>query len=99
MCGWRMRISRPLRRTRVLEIANECPHRGFVHPLIRDAQGQASLIRLAKETAPGLLVTASGLGDGVIHREVAEACDFLTPHWNGTKGEDIPARVTALRRF
>ena len=27
------------------------------------------------------------------------ACDFLTPHWNGTKVEDIPARVKALARF
>jgi CubicO group peptidase (beta-lactamase class C family) len=83
----------------VLEVANEYPHRGFVHRVIRDAGGQASLIRLVKQTAPELLVTASGNGDGSIHPEVAEACDFLTPHWNGTKVEDIPARVAALKRF
>lgn len=83
----------------VVEIANEYPHRGFVHPIIRDPKGQASLIRLARETAPGLLVTASGYGDGKVHEEVAEACDFLTPHWNGTRVEDIPARVSALKRW
>jgi len=83
----------------LLEIANEYPHKGFVHTLIRDAKGQASLLRLAKETAPALLVTASGYGDGRIHPDVAEACDFLTPHWNSTKVEDIPARVAALNRF
>jgi len=83
----------------VLEIANEYPHGGFVHALIRDSKGQASLIRLAQETAPGLLVSASGYGDGAIHPEVAEAADFLLPHWNGTKVEQIPARIAALKRF
>lgn len=83
----------------VVEIANEYPHKGFAHPIIRDAKGMAGLIRLGKETAPGLLFTASGYGDGKVHPEVAEACDFLTPHWNGTKVEDIAARVAALKRF
>jgi CubicO group peptidase (beta-lactamase class C family) len=83
----------------LIEIANEYPHQGFVHDVIRDAKGQAGLIRLARETAPGLLFTASGYGDGKVHPEVAEACDFLTPHWNGTRVEDIPARVQELRRY
>ncbi len=82
-----------------VEVANEYPHKGFAHPVIRDPKGQASLIRLVRETAPDLLVTASGYGDGKIQAEVAEACDFLTPHWNGTKVEDIPARVADLKRF
>lgn len=83
----------------VLEIANEYPHRGFVHAIIRSPAGQASLIRLAKKTAPRLLVTASGYGDGNVHSEVAEACDFLTPHWNGTHVRDIPGRIAALKRY
>lgn len=83
----------------VLEVANEYPHKGFAHDIIRSPAGQAGLIRLAQATAPGLLVTASGYGDGRVHAEVATACDFLTPHWNGTKVEDIPARVAALREF
>jgi hypothetical protein len=47
------------------------------------------------------LVTASGYGDGKIHPEVAEACDFLKPHWNGTNVEHIPApdlRTTGVWR-
>lgn len=83
----------------VVEIANEHPHPGFVHPVIRRPQGMASLIGLAKQTVPGLLVTASGLGDGRIAPEVAAACDFLTPHWNGTRVEDIAERIAELRRF
>ena len=83
----------------LLEIANEYPHSGFAHRLIRDPQGQASLIQLAQATLPGLLVTASGYGDGQIAPEVARACDFLTPHWNGVRIEDIPARVSALKHY
>jgi len=82
----------------VVEIANEYPHGGFQHGIIRSGKGQASLIRLAKSTAPRLLVTASGYGDGRIHPEVAEACDFLTPHWNGTRIGDIPVRVAELKK-
>ncbi len=83
----------------VVEIANEFPHHGFVHSVIRDAKGQARLIRLARKTMPGLLVTSSGYGDGKIDPEVAEACDFLTPHWNGMKVGEIADRVAALKRF
>ena len=83
----------------LLEIANEYPHNGFVHALIRDPKGQAGLIRLAKETAPGLLVSASGYGDGLVHKEVAEAADFLLPHWNGTKVGQIAGRIATLKKF
>ncbi|MEZ5944461.1 MAG: serine hydrolase [Planctomycetaceae bacterium] len=83
----------------LIEIANEFPHNGFRHEVIRSAKGQASLLRLAKSTSPKLLVTASGYGDGKVHPEVAEACDFLTPHWNGTRVADIPTRVAELKRY
>lgn len=83
----------------LLEIANEYPHTGFVHGLIRHPKGQASLIRLAQEAAPGWLVSASGYGDGQVHAEVADAADFLLPHWNGTKVGQIPARVAILKEF
>ena len=68
----------------LLEIANEFAHAGFDHPIIRRATGQVELMALARRTAPGLLVSASGLGDGSLPREVAEAADFLLPHFNGT---------------
>ncbi len=83
----------------MIEVANEYPHRGFVHAVIRDHSSQAELIRLAKQTAPELLITASGYGDGRIAPQVAQACDFLAPHWNGTKVDQIAARVEALRPY
>jgi len=83
----------------LIEVANEYPHNGFVHPVIREHASQASLIRLAKATASELLITSSGYGNGQIAPEVAEACDFLTPHWNGTKVNEIGQRIASLKRF
>ena len=83
----------------VLEIANEFPHPGFDHAVIREAAGQVALMGVARAAAPGLLVSASGLGDGVVPREVAETADFLLPHFNGTVVGDIPERLAELRRY
>jgi hypothetical protein len=83
----------------VLEVANEFPHKGFVHQSIRSPAGHASFLALVKRVAPSLLVTSSGYGDGSIAPEVAEACDFLTPHWNGIVVERIPDRIAKLKRF
>jgi CubicO group peptidase (beta-lactamase class C family) len=83
----------------VLEIANEFGHGGFDHRLLRTAAGLVELIRLAKRVYPDLLVSTSGLGDGTVPKEVARAADFLLIHFNGTRIEDIPARVQALKEF
>jgi CubicO group peptidase (beta-lactamase class C family) len=83
----------------LLEVANEFPHAGFDHGVIRGTTGQVELMQVARAAAPGLLVSASGLGDGVLPREVAEASDFLLPHFNGTAVRDIPARLADLRRY
>ena len=48
----------------VVEIANQFGHSGFDHRLLKNPEGVAELIRLAKRTAPDLLVSASGYGDG-----------------------------------
>lgn len=58
-----------------------------------------TLVKLAKLTAPELMVTTSGYGNGAIDPAVAEACDFLTPHWNCTKVDEIGQRITKLKRF
>jgi hypothetical protein len=83
----------------VLEVANEFGHGGFDHRLLRTAAGQVELIGLAKKTHPGLLVSTSGLGDGTVPREVGRAADFLLVHFNGTKIEDMPARIKGLGEF
>lgn len=83
----------------VLEINNEYPHEGFDHRLLRTPEGVAELIRLAKQAAPGLLVSSSGYGDGHLAEPVARASDFLLIHFNGTPLDAIPERIVALRQF
>ncbi|MBP7141939.1 MAG: hypothetical protein KBA71_08530 [Opitutaceae bacterium] len=84
----------------LVEVANEHAHGGFkTAPVIQTASGQANLLRLVKHIAPHLLVTASGYSSGRVSTVVADACDFLSPHWNLAKLEDIPSRIEMLRRF
>ena len=83
----------------VLEIANEYGHPGFHHRLLARPEGIAELVRLAKRAAPGLLVSASGLGNGATDTPAAEAADFLLIHFNTTRLEDIPRRITALKPY
>lgn len=92
-------VARSRFRNVVLEITNEFGHRGFNHPILKTATGQAALITLAKRTAPGLLVSTSGLGDGRMPPEVAGVADFLTPHLNTTNINDVAARIADLRRY
>lgn len=83
----------------VLEIANEFGHDGFNHELLKTPDGIAGLIHLAKRTAPGLLVSASGLGDGRLADPVAQASDFLLVHFNSTPIKDIPLRIATLKKY
>jgi len=83
----------------VLEIANEFNHSGFDHAILRKPEGQVELIRLAKKTSPKLLVSTSGLGNGRLPESVARASDFLLIHFNGTKLDDIPKRIQALKKY
>ena len=83
----------------VLEIANEFGHAGFDHPLLRSAEGQVELIRLAKQTAPDLLVSSSGPGNGRIPDKVARESDFLLPHFNDTPLAAIGERAAALKSY
>lgn len=83
----------------VLEIANEFGHGGFDHGLLKTPEGVAELIGLAKQTWPSLLVSASGLGDGLLSDRVARASDFILIHFNGTAVGDIPARIAAMKIY
>lgn len=83
----------------LLEIANEFPHGGFGHRVLRTPGGQVTLLRAVKQTAPGLLVSTSGLGNGKLPDAVARECDFLLIHFNGTRLDDIGERIAALKRF
>lgn len=83
----------------VLEVANEFPHKGFNHAMLRSPAGEVELVRLAKATNPKLLVSTSGIGNGKLPDEVAEASDFLLIHYNGVPIDQAAARIRALKRF
>jgi CubicO group peptidase (beta-lactamase class C family) len=83
----------------MLEVANEFSHAGFDHRILKTADGEAELIALAKQTAPKLLVSTSGMGSGRLPDEVAKAADFLLIHFNSTPLGQIPARIADLRKF
>jgi CubicO group peptidase (beta-lactamase class C family) len=82
----------------VLEIANEFGHNGFDHPILRTPDGQVELIRLAKQTAPGLLVSTSGLGGGRLHEKARQAADFLLIHLNNTSLEKFATVWPELKK-
>ncbi|TVS18289.1 MAG: hypothetical protein EA424_11155 [Planctomycetaceae bacterium] len=83
----------------VLEIANEFGHSGYNHRILRTPEGQVELIELARREHPKLLISTSGLGHGRLPKPVAEASDFLLPHFNDTRLVDIPARIKALKPY
>ena len=83
----------------VIEIANEYDHKGFDHDIIKTVEGEIELIRLAKQTAPDFLVSTSGLGHGRMNDRIAQEADFILIHFNGTKVEDIPKRIQALKKY
>ena len=85
----------------VLEIANEYGHRGFDHAILKSDEGMASLVQLAKRTAPRLLVGASEKGGHGAYpagflEHVVPASDFLLVHLNVTPLAGVPARLAQL---
>ena len=67
----------------IIEVANEMNIGAFEkHPLIREPEGMALLLDLAREESGGLPCGCSG-GGGYRNREVAEASDVILIHGNG----------------
>jgi len=83
----------------MIEIANEYPHGGFDHKIIKDSHGEAELISLAHSTAPGLLVSTSGIGDGLFHPELCGVADFILIHGNGCNPDEYEGKVNALKKY
>ncbi len=81
----------------LLEIANECDHRGYDHAIIRPPR-VVELVRLAKERSSGqLLVSVSFCGGSIPPDEVLRAVDFVLVHGNGQTPERIREMVRTIR--
>lgn len=87
----------------VLEVSNEFAHSGFSKWVdgewLKSVEGQVELIKEVKATAPGLLVSTSGMGEGQIPSLIAEAADFILLHFNSIPVSLIPERVAEARRY
>ena len=67
----------------IIEVANEMNIGAFGrHPIIREPEGMAALLDLAREESGGIPGGCSG-GGGFRNREVAEASDVILIHGNG----------------
>ncbi len=87
----------------ILEISNEYRHSGFRRWVDGDwltsEDGQAELIRRAKNRNPDLLVSTSGMGDGRFHETLAREADFILIHFNHTWLDEIPSRIKDLKKY
>ncbi|MEX2232903.1 MAG: Ig-like domain-containing protein [Cyclobacteriaceae bacterium] len=87
----------------VLEISNEYAHGGYNKwkdgEWLKSVDGQVELIRHAKNLAPNLLVSTSGMGSGLSTEPLARAADFIVIHFNRTPLSLIPERVMHARSF
>src|SRR5262249_23667964 len=83
----------------VVEIANEYGHSGFDHAILRSPSGVASLIKLAKQTAPGIMVTASGYGTGTLSPEIIAAADILMIHLNSVQPGGYASKINARKSY
>lgn len=87
----------------VLEVSNEYAHGGYCDwkdgDWLASPEGQVELMRVARDAAPGLLVSTSGMGDGTVNEAIAGAADFLLIHLNGTPLGEFAARLELARRY
>lgn len=81
----------------LLEISNEYAHGGFKNwnagEWLLSVPGQVELIHHAKAVSPNLLVSTSGMGNGLIPPDIAHAADFILIHFNNTPVAEIPDKI------
>ncbi len=87
----------------VLEVSNEYRHGGYRNwpdgEWLLSEAGQVELIQLAKKVYPELLVSTSGMGNGLYHNELAVAADFLLIHFNNTSLEHYEEKINDLKKY
>jgi len=83
----------------LIEVANEMNIGSFKeHAIIREPEGMASLIDLAREASGGMAVGCSG-GGGYRNREVAEASDYILIHGNGQSRQKYYEMVQEVKSW
>jgi hypothetical protein len=82
----------------LLEVADDHLQAGYDHEKLHDPTLVASLIRAAREAAPGLLISASGAPNGRVNHLVAGASDFLLLHFHRVPSEQVFRRSASAAK-
>ena len=82
----------------IIEIANEYVHSGF-RDFIKSEDGEIELMNIVRSTAPGLIVSTSGIGNCRFHEKLCEAADFIMIHGNGCDPNIYEERINALKKY
>ena len=83
----------------IIEVANEQDIPPFKeHPIIREPEGMAMLIDLARQESGGLPVGCSGGGNSA-YRQICEASDVILIHGNGCSRQKLYELIKKARSY
>ena len=82
----------------IIEIANEYVHKGFAD-IIRSEDGEIELMNIVRSTAPGLIVSTSGIGNCLFHEKLCEAADIILIHGNGSSPDIYHEKVNGYKKY
>jgi len=82
----------------LVQVAEEHTSKKYKHAIISSPEGCASLIKAARATNPGLLVSASGAPNGRVANEVGDEASILLPRFNSTPLERFNLMVVKLAK-
>jgi hypothetical protein len=83
----------------IIEVANEQDIAGFEkHAIIKEPEGMAMLIDLAREQSGGLPVGCSGGGNSA-YRDICEASDVILIHGNGCSRQRLYELIRRARSY
>ena len=83
----------------IIEVANEFGNKAYDHAALKDPVGVASLIKLARDTAPKTIVAASSPGNGRTAHQVGNASHFILLHFDAIPAAAIGAKVPAASKY
>ncbi len=83
----------------IVDVASGFLDPGYDHDALRDPVALADVIASVKKACPGLLVAASGVGNGRTSHQVGNASDFILLQFSKIPAGQIQARVTSASKY
>ncbi|MEC9031637.1 MAG: hypothetical protein VYB15_07140 [Planctomycetota bacterium] len=82
----------------LVQVAEEHTSKKYKHAMIASPEGCASLIKAARATNPGMLVSASGAPNGRVANEIGDEANILLPRFNSTPLDRFNLMVVKLAK-